>query len=268
MFKKALLLAAMTTSILGFESGKLPTGSIKNLTSNYVSPRGNGNAQYINLSEFGEYTDAALEVENYNGLLMFMLDDKNFEIDISMLGVTDADKIDLKAMSFNHNENEIKLSASSLKANDPDFNASISSPSINCRKSAEYDDVKDQILSACLTTGYLSLGRINFQNNKSHFYNLVDEGTLGSSFKLDYLKLNINRNSFKGEFKGDVSKGIKVKMEGNTWYNPESNVVKIKIDKAKAGFINIKNTIFKELKNNESDKLRVDKPYIFISLED
>ena len=268
MFKKTILAIAILSSIQAEEAPSLPKGIINNLNANYVSPRGSGTAKHINLEEFGQFDNAKLEVENYNGLLMFSVEDKSFELDLSMLGINDADKINLGQLHFTNQGKQIKLSLGSAAANDTEFNLGINGGSINCTRIQELTDIKDDLLNACLKNGNFSINRFNMQSAGSQFYNILNEAPLGSDIKLESIRLNISNNSLRGELKGNVTQDVKVKIEGGSWYNPANNEIKLRIDKAKAGWFNVKKTLFKELSKMQSDTLKVRSPYIYFYLKD
>lgn len=268
MFKKTILAVSLIACVHAQDNPTLPKGSINNLNAKYISPRGNGTAKQINLEDFGNYSNANLEVENYNGILMFSVEDKSFELDLSMLGINDAEKINLSALNFSNANNKIGLNFGSAAANDPEFNLGVNNGSISCIRTQTFEDIKDDLLAACLKNGNFSLGRFNMRSLDSQFYNILDESPLGSDMSLESIKLNISNHRMKGELKGNVTKGVTVKIEGASWYNPNNNEVKIKIDKAKAGWLNVKGTIFKELGKIQSENLRVNEPYIFFYLKD
>lgn len=273
--RHASLLCALSITAHATDSQGLPQGKLNNLSAKYQSPSGTGKAAYINFQDFGEYRNADLEVENYNGLLIFNLrdenEDKSFELDLSTFGITDADSINLNQLNFSNDAKRINLNINSANAKAEDKSTSFSGASINCHRDKVFEDITDDLLSACLKNSSLSISNLNIRSGKSEFVSIVtneyDEvEILGSAIKLDYLKLNINGHNFKGETKGDVTKNVKVKFEGQTHYFQDKRQVRVKISKAKAGFISVKGTIFKELKKAQSDNLRVNEPYIYINL--
>ena len=60
------------------------------------------------------------------------------------------------------------------------------------------------------------------------------------------------------------AQGLKIKGNGKTYY--ENNQIRIRIDKAKVGFINVRGRLFKELEKLESDKVQVNEPWIEFDL--
>jgi len=275
--KRASLLLAFGASVLAMESQGLQKGQMLNLDANYRSPTGTGRAQIIDFAHFGSYTNANLEVENYNGLLVFNLrdenEDKSFELDLSAFGITDAEYIDLDKFNFQNDDNHIQLHFNQVRAKAEDSSTSLSNGFIDCKRERTYDDITDDLLSACLKKSSIKVENLRLYSGKSEFVSILpteygDVDILGSSIKIDYIDIAINGHNFKGKLKGDVSKGVKVKFEGQTHYFIDKKQIRVKLTKAKAGFINVKKTLFKELKKAQSDTLKVREPYIYIQLKD
>lgn len=271
------LTLALSTTVLATDSQGLPKGKLDNLNANYRSPAGTGKADYINFQDFGEYRSADLEVENYNGLLIFNLrddnEDKSFELDLSTFGITDADVINLSRLNFSNTEKNINLNISSANAQAQDASTSFNNGRISCTRDKVHSDITDDLLSACLKNASLSVNNMRLNSGKSEFVSFVPSefgeiDILGSSIKIDNLSINIGGHNFKGQVKGDVTKGMKVKFEGQTHYFIDKKQIRVKLTKAKAGFINVKKTLFKELKKAQSETLTVREPYIYIQLKD
>lgn len=248
---------------------QLPKGEITSLNANYNSPEGTGKATYINIEDFGEYRNQDLFVENQNGLLRFIVDDKNFELDLSMLGINDAEKINLNTVNFKNNDAQILLNASKANATDPDFKLDINGAAITCNKTMSNEDIKKELLGNCLKYSKISLNKLNFNKENLNLESLVSEEVInGDSFDLSALKIDITNGVLKAEMKSSISQGITLKLEGRTSYQLENNLVEIRIDKAKAGILNIKGKLFEALEKMDSETISVSEPYIRIQLKD
>lgn len=250
---------------------QMPVGKIENLNANYRSPAGTGKVAYLNIEDFGEYKNANLEVENYNGLLQFMIEDKQFELDLSMLGISDAEEINFSTLNFQNSDSSIGLNVASGMAKDQekDFNLSFSSASITCQKAQTYEDIKTELLANCLNNANISLGKLDFQKQELTLQSFVQDNLeIQGGFDLSNFKVNIASGKYKAETKSSVSSGMTIKLEGLTNYNIDEKIIEIKIDKAKAGIFSIKSKIFDELRKIESESITVNEPFIYITLED
>lgn len=266
MLKRSLALMTLASSILATEA-TLPEGRIETLNADYVSPKGTGNAEFINIKDFGVFEKPALEVENYNGLLVFSVEDQTFELDLSLLGVTDAETINLRGLNFLNKDKTINLNLSNAHAKDIDLDTSLSRAAIDCTREDHHQDITDDLLSACLKNSRISAKDFRFRSGESLFESLVEEKMLSDQMTLDDLSVSISNHKLKANFKSNLSKGVKVKIEGSTSYNLDERKIVIKIDKAKASFLNIKNKIFDELGKMQNEKIEVNKPFIHIYLE-
>jgi PhoPQ-activated pathogenicity-related protein len=90
------------------------------------------------------------------------------------------------------------------------------------------------------------------------------------TFYLPFLKgLSINNlniwgtnNKLNFSFKNTVW----IKGYGALFYDQANNLIKVRIDKAKTGFINVTGKVFAELKAQENDFITVNRPWVEIQL--
>ena len=265
--KSIFLVGLMSFQLYANET--LPTGYIENLNAAYNTPKGSASADVVNIEGFGNYVRPQMDVENYKGLLIFSFEDKQFELDISMLGITDAERIDVGSLEFGNDDAKINLSLDGADAFDPTFRINIRNAFIECLRSDQYEDIKDDLLSACLSNSKISLGEAYFMSEDSEFYSLYDEyEIMGDTFDLQDLDVNVRNGKLKAEFRSSLSKGIKVKIEAETSYDTQNKRVVINLRKAKASFLNIKNTIFNELEKMDTEGLEVQRPYIYFNFSE
>ncbi len=264
-------LLILSLGLLSFSSfaaePALPNGFIDTLNATYRTPSGSASATEVGISGFGEYKNPSMTLRNENGLLVFKFQENQFELDISMLGVTDAEKIDLSALNFHNDSENFFLSVEDVNARDTEFNTSLQSAFIDCKREKRYEDVADDLLSACLKNSEIKAVSGDFSSKTNSFYNVFDNETLGDEFTLSDLNIAVKNGKLKGSFKSNISKGVRVKLEADTSYNVESREVTVKITKAKASFLDIRKTIFKELGKLEVEGLRVEKPFIYFTID-
>lgn len=275
MLKKSLFMITAsyclisTSTAMAEDKPAFPVGKIRQLSADYVSPRGEGSAKEIAIKDFGDFLNPRLEVENYNGILMFTVQNETFELDLSSLPIKDADKIDLSNLNFTNNDSLFNLDAGYLTAAGEGFNTKISGPSLECQKQEREGDEIEQLLQNCFNFMNLSVNGAHFKSDERQFYNLTNEyETLGSAVEIDELKLNFRGGKFSGRLKGNISKGTTVKFEGHGAYDVDNKILNIRIDKAKAGLFNVRRTIFNELEKMESNTIEVDEPNIYIIMRD
>ncbi len=265
---KGLLISIISLISLNLQATEpaLPNGFIDTLNATYRSPSGSASANEVGIDGFGNYKNPKMTLLNENGLLVFKFEESQFELDISMFGITDAQNIDITTLNFHNDLENIFLSVEDIVARDEGFNTSLQSAYIDCKRKSKHEDITDDLLSACLTNSELKAHSGDFQNATNSFYSVFDNKALGDKITLDDLDIKVTENKLKASFKSNISKGVRVKIEGETHYDSEAKMIKIKIDKAKASFLNIKNTIFKELEQLDVEGLKVEKPYIYFSM--
>lgn len=266
MTASCCLLMTSTMPVFAQEDKPLfPIGNITTLNAEYVSPQGTGTVNAISIQGFGDFSNPQLEVENYNGILMFTVDNDSFELDLSTLQIQDADKIKIDNLNYTNNDTSLGLNLSNISASGEGFSTSLSNTKVECQKAAREGKEYEQLLQNCFNFLSLNVDRARFKSSKRSFYNLTNEyETLGDAVQIDELKLDIRNGKFNGRLKGNISKGVTVKFEGRASYDMSNRIVNIKISKAKAGLFNVRGTIFKELEEFESDTIEVDEPNIYI----
>lgn len=124
-------------------------------------------------------------------------------------------------------------------------------------------------LENCLQSGALNISSFEMDqaNSLSFALNAISVSATDASFK--NLELTLRNGSFELELRATLSVSVTIKGEGKIEYLPAGQDfdLRIKIDKLKASFLNIRDDLFKELKKNESEKLKIQEPYIYIAFE-
>ncbi|WP_127717919.1 hypothetical protein [Halobacteriovorax sp. HLS] len=139
---------------------------------------------------------------------------------------------------------------------------------VNCSKARMFENYGHQVLDACLTNSKVNLTYFKTSSSRK-ILNILEElpGVRASTTVVKNGTITISNKSFNMVAEVDIGMNAKVKIEGKTEFEDDKKRVSIRIDKAKASFLNIKNKIFDELKKSESDTFRVQKPYLYIMLK-
>lgn len=145
-----------------------------------------------------------------------------------------------------YGEDEYRLSNFALTCNSPTLNQL---PLDNCLKKGSLKVSEMSMGTAALVTQVLSFVNVN-----------------AASTTVANLNLNFSGNDFTLEAKAKLSISVNIKGEGRVEYLPAGSDynLKIRIDKLKASFLNIKDDLFKELEKSEDEKLKVESPYIYV----
>lgn len=258
-----------TTNVMAKEESSFPLGRIVQLNALYSSPQGNGEAKEVSIEGFGDFINPKLEVENYNGILMFSVENEAFELDLSSLPIRDANNIQLSNINYTNGDNDLSLGLTNINATGEGFRTTLKNSRIQCQKKERQGSEVEQLLQNCFNHLTLNVDEAYFKSNERSFYNVTNEyEALGDAVDIDGISLKIRNGKFEGNLKGNISKGIKVKFEGRSTYDVDNKIINLKIEKAKAGFFSVRRTIFKELKRFESNTIEVDEPNIYIIIEE
>ncbi len=269
MMTASCCLIFATTQTFAQEEASFPIGRITQLNALYTSPQGDGSAKEVSIEGFGDFINPKLEVENYNGILMFRVENEAFELDLSSLPIRDANKIDLDNINYTNGNADLSLGLTNINATGEGFRTTLTNSRVQCQKREREGSEYEQLLQNCFNYLTLNVDKAYFKSDERSFYNVTNEyETLGDAVEIDGISLNIRNGKFNGHLKGNISKGVKVKFEGRSSYDLDNKIINIKIEKAKAGFFNVRRTIFKELERFESNTIEVDEPNIYIILQD
>jgi len=262
--KLTLLLLIFITNI-SFAS--LPTGVIKDLNVNYTTPKGTATADYLNIQELGEYNSPTLEVENNNGLLAFLFDDKEFEIDLSLFAVKDADYITIDNMNFTNNDEAIDLDFYKLTASSVGYSTNIKYGKSTCERKTIFDDASDDLIFNCLSKSEFSIDEFVFISQDEEFKSIFDQKVSSSKISIWNFEVNVDDGDIVGSFSSNLSLGVTIDFKGSIDYQKEKEMIIVEVKEIYAGFISIRGKVLSELKKNAPDNVTVEEPYIYIDLK-
>ncbi len=155
-----------------------------------------------------------------------------------------------------------RAAINALNAEHGDKNIILKSLSANCSGSVE-------LIESCLNgTGRIRLGQLEYKSDKAydqtrdilHALNFAAKGNT----TVKNLALDISSGKFNGEITANVGISATVKFSGLISYDVASKKVSIRLDKAKASFLDVRGKIFDELEDVQSESLVVERPWIYI----
>jgi hypothetical protein len=108
----------------------------------------------------------------------------------------------------------------------------------------------------CFQEGFLNLKSFSSRKNSG-----------GSTLRVQNLSLEISNHDFLliGNVEMDIS--FDIRAHGKISYRPTEKLIIIKLNKAMASFLNVTDKVFEELEKNQSSKLQVKRPYIYLKNE-
>lgn len=252
---------------------QVTNGEIKNFNFSYQAPMGEGTADSFS---YQQKTDAAqkVHVERLADDFKINLEGvENQEIifknppDI----IKNAQTINLTAFNLSLIDRAL-LSMSSGVFHSPDSDINLKNFNLACDRVGTFQDLLDQVLSGCVQKlnlrvgGFSSLGGEGVEHA---IINAIDQRH--DSFKGSVGIKNLDLKIASGKFQ--LSAEIKAQISGTATgsgtvkYEAELKKVTVKVSEIKFGFLDLTTQVFDELKKQESQTMKVSRPYIYLTIK-
>lgn len=275
-----IVLALMMSSMSWAE-----TIQTRNLNFNYVEGKGQGDFSLIQIEGWSrEAKNFSLERTN-NG---YDINIEGEEIKVKNLPslLSTVKTFQTKQLSLLVNSQVYQTGWSLFKYATSNEDLSIRGLNLNCPNSSPNPDngMGDRFFDSCMRNGtgrftQLDSNSYSFYFDKENsvaytFFTILQRVVQGrfasptnSSTQVKNFKVNISNHSMKMELKMKGTFGATIKIEGRSSYDMDRQEIVLRIDKAKAGWFNIRNKLFDELSKTPSPAMRVKKPYIYLVLK-
>jgi hypothetical protein len=231
-------------------TSNFPNSKIENFSGSYLSPSGLATASRFEYDTYVEETPS-YRIEKQGDSLFLISDLSEFQIDNLPEIIDELSSLEWSSISVESTAKEITLSIPSFSGESINKSIDISNLNLKCTARDEVGELSHLILDACLNTkGSFSFSSVSIMDKKE------DKRTILDSLNLTVIKNKLNFS---------IKQGVTIKGDGDIFYEDDS--VRIKIKKAKAGIINVTGRLFNELKKLESDSIKVERPWVEISLK-
>ena len=260
------MLFAATSSFADFKNVE-----VSNFTGSYQKPDGTATASRLVVPESITST-INISLKGVEDGYLLEYGDSEFHLKNPPAFIDDIETANWSNINFKTEAKTMSTSLTNFNSEVKGSRMALKGLSGNCSLNRDHtDNYGLQILDACLTNSRFSISSL-ISNEISKAYDLLIDvpgmiGVNATAVTIKNAKFSSKRNSFT--FKGKVNLGISanITIEGKSNYEIDKNRVSVRIDKAKASFINIKKKLFEELEKSETDTLRVESPYIYIYLK-
>ena len=246
--------------------------NVVNFYGDYVEPYGKGKAKSF-LSESNHLGGIPIEIEKISNQEVSIKYNDNI---VSVEGLPES-LFDMKQIQWDDFNIDLKKESILLKLNRLSGKSATSETSItnliaNCNVSRRGGDTNyEDLIANCVKQGDITLSSLINNNPRKDsilsvfFYHSMNFPLASDVTVTDFeMATRSSKFTLSTHIKSGLSANIK--MSGGIWYLSNTKEVKIRLDKAKAGFISIKNKVFKELESSSDPKLRVSRPYIFYEI--
>jgi hypothetical protein len=239
-----ILITILSVTSIAF--AQVPTTSVNNFNLNYNDPSGVAAANHLIVPGYSFENSPKFTVENQAGNFILETENESLTIENIPEQIIELEKLTVENLNLETNNSKIFLSVDTLTGNNLDANIDVRALSIDCKYKHLSEDVKDEVLNSCVN----NIGRIKidkFANDGKDVVNNAD------------LDFNNNKLNFRVK-----AAGFNIKGSGKAYYTP--GLLRIKIEKAKVGILNVKSKMFDELEKVQSPRVRVSNPWIEIDL--
>ena len=263
----------MSLFISSMAYGQATQVNVQNFNFNYQAPFGDGTAdtfsyektrkshQSVHVEKVGEEFKMILEgVENQELIFKDAPD-----------MIKNAELMNLKKVNFSFAE-KISLDIGSANFHSPEQDIEMKALSLNCDLVKAQKEILDQALLGCIqkmtlkSSGFSTSGESSFSNA---IMSAVDERYNAIQGSVGIKNLSMKVNSGKFDLSADVKAQISgtAKASGSLKYDQSTRKLTVKISEVKFGILNVTSQVFNELKKQESATLKVNEPYVHITLK-
>ncbi len=273
LLKTCLTLSTLT---MGYVSANDIT--ITNFTGAYEAPSGTGTATRFTIPVSDEFTNnLTIKIEKISGGYNLILPDQEREWLDPPSALDDVVIARWNGINLSKTATQVNLSGTTLQTVGRAQNLNLKNLSLKCVLDSSNTDEVNQLMQGCLNKeGTLRLSFVELVKHKSDFLNELmaivevlvggDDFTTQSTTLFENIELDIKGDSFTGQIKTKAGITATVKLNGYIRYEEGSQQVRIRIDRARAGILNVIGILFDELTKLESESMVVQRPWVTINL--
>lgn len=242
--------------------------NVTGFSGNYDAPNGSGEADNFEVPFKNKKITISIEAEGQGYVLR--AGDRRWDYAEPADWISDLKTADWSGVDVVVNENSQRAAIGHLNGVHEDKRIVIEGLSAQCQGSS-------QLVESCLNgEGSISLSKLIYQSASRSdqtsaiiraIVKALDLSGRADDTTVESLQLNIGQNKFKGSVKVNVGVSATVKFEGLVEYIKSEKKTAIRLDKAKASFLDVRGKIFDELEQAQSETLIVERPWIYLLSE-
>lgn len=245
---------------------------VTNFNFTYHAPYGEGSASSFSRSSLNEGVSVKVEKVDKDFLLSATgSENQEFVFKDAPSFLTEAETMNVKNFNLDFSQT-IALGLDSGRFHSPDDSLKVDGLKLSCNRDLTLGQEMDQVINGCMKKMSFKSSHFASESVKSGLSKIIGEALLNSTMNKGDIKINdldLQTKNGKYELEAEVKAQIsgKVKSDGNMSYDPAQGLLTLKISEVKFGFFNITGKVFDELEKNESEKLKVKKPYVYYSIK-
>ena len=267
---KGFMVSALLFS--GLASAQSLQVKVSDFNFNYQNPYGEGSAKSFTRSFYGDAVQVKVEKSDRDFFLSTTgAENQEFTFKNAPAFMTNAETMSVKGFNLNFGS-AFNMSLQSGRFLSDEDSLKLDGLILGCSRDTTHKDDMDQLIMGCMDQMSLKSSRFSSESVKSGLVNILTTAFIeASGTKSDVGVNSLELKTQKGKYnlEADVKAHVsgKVKSNGNMSYDPATGKMIIKISEVKFGFLNITGKVFDELEKNESEKLKVKKPYVYYTIK-
>jgi hypothetical protein len=272
---KALMLTSLIT-LTSTAFATLPEAHIKNLNFAYNAPTGTGKVEEINIPSMevaANLVDISANVDIAKNTATLNFGGANMEMNPIPDLLKDLQTADIVSLVLDVTSTELNMTGTRIFYKTSKEGMALENFRGKCLvNNSTLPSYKDKVLDYCTTDGDVYIGKFTQQSGQAltTIASALDKSTFGSGKMLEDASdiRSLNFDTKNHDMSGSVTiDGKTIRFWGGSWYLAETKTMKIKIDRAKWGLFNITDRMFGELKQKESAKFIVQRPFVYLILD-
>jgi len=240
------LISAFATALVLATPVSLEPVLVENLNLDYQQGSGTATAakaQFVVEEQSWNFTNATFDVREQAGYLVIERPSEGFSYTLEASFLKDVDAAKARGVWFDYAPGKILARAASAQLVKSGDATNLTKLALTCRAAARTTDPID----ACIYSGTFTLDKLS-----------------SAARALEVSEVDLAIIKGKTTFEVRIGGIGKINGNGTTTHLPEQGEIKIKVDKVKLGILSITGQFFDQLEKNESETLRVERPYIYV----
>lgn len=248
--------------------------TVNNLNFTYQNPHGTGNAAEI-IQDGRVWNNVQVKVDKFNNDFKFIIEGhelEEFELTNAPSLMTEAEIMSISGLNLNLKD-RISLNVVSANFQSPQDKLKFDRLFFDCSRDLTQENFQDQFISGCIKNLSFKTSRFSSQLDETslitNFIALFNEENAKAATRVIVESVNLKINNGKYEFSADVKAQVsgKVQSNGSISYDQPAKKLTLKISEVKFGYLSITEKVFEELKKQESDQLKVNRPYVYYTVK-
>lgn len=225
-----------------------PPVLVENMNLDYKGGAGTATvskAQFVLEEQTWDFTNATFDVRSQDGVLTIERTEDNFSYPIKAAFLDDVSVARAGGVWADYAPGRVIGRVQSAHLEKGKDRTDLGRSSIDCRASSR----NIHPIDSCIASGRLKVASI---------------GGLENSRAIEVSDIDLAITRGKTTFSVRVGGIGKITGNGTTTHEPQVSTVKIKVDKVKLGILDITGRFFDEIKDLQSENVKVSRPYIWV----